>query len=139
MRTISYQIYVIILAYQYLIVSSSNTSFLKKKTVGYPSQKFEEKFLWALKVETRFSPLTLEKNVEYLTSIWQICINNFFPLHFQTWVLKELLFSIKFPIEWYIICPYLEEKNFDVGSPHLISSSQARKSCVNNHIFFLTY
>ena len=29
-----------------------------------------------------------------------------------------------------------DRKKFDVGSPHLISSSQARKACLNDHVFF---
>ena len=52
---------VIILAYQYFIVSSSSISFLKKKTVGYPSQKFRDKFLWALKLRPVSAPWPSKK------------------------------------------------------------------------------
>ena len=54
---------VIILAYQYFIVSSSSTSFLKKKTVGYPSQKFGGKFLWGLKDQTLFNGFFLHTEI----------------------------------------------------------------------------
>ena len=44
--------------------------------------------------------------------------------------------SMKFPFDWFIMCPYLEERFFDVESPHPISRSKAIKYCVNDHMFF---
>ena len=63
---------VIIFAYQYFIVSSSKTYHIifEEKNRWVSLSKVGEKFLWAVKVQTRFRPVTLEKTSNHdMTSL----------------------------------------------------------------------